>query len=145
MRTGQPQFVMVHHSLTKDGDTVSWGAIRKYHVQTMGWHDIGYHMGVELVDGHFEALLGRPEDEVAAACKEGHMNELALHVCFVGNFDDAPPSAALLEFGVRYVIRPWLTRYNITPERVVGHGEYAHYKTCPGRRFDIDLLRRMLS
>lgn len=135
-------FIMVHHSLTADGSTVSWQAIRRYHMQTLGWHDIGYHAGVELVRDHLEAFIGRPENEDAAACKQDHMNELALHVCLVGNFDLTVPSEDLLQFAMRYVIKPWMERDNIAPERIVGHGEYAS-KTCPGRLFDIERLRRM--
>jgi hypothetical protein len=132
---------MVHHSLTPDGTSVSWGAIRKYHVETMGWHDIGYHMGVERVGDHLEALVGRPEDEDAAACNQEQMNRLALHVCVVGDYDIVPPADELLNYLARYVIVPWMLRHNITPDRIVRHGDYATYKSCPGRAFDIEHLR----
>lgn len=133
--------VMIHHSKTADGTTVSWPAIRQYHMATMGWDDIGYHAGVELINGHLEALLGRPEDETAAACKEGHMNALALHVCCVGDFDVQPPSDELLLFTAKYVVKPWLRRYHLTPAAIVGHHQFATYKSCPGTMFDLDRLR----
>lgn len=145
------KFIMLHHSLTADSGTVSWAAIEKYHRETNGWLDIGYHAGIELVADQatfgaaaYQALLGRPENAHAAACPQGEMNSLALHVCCVGNFDLAPPPLALLERLVSRVILPWMSEYGITPERIVGHRDYNPHKTCPGTRFDLDVLRRMV-
>ena len=47
----KPQKVICHHSLTRDSGSVSWGAIRKFHMETLDppYKDIGYHCGVELV------------------------------------------------------------------------------------------------
>lgn len=143
--------IVVHHSLTADSGTVSWAAIERHHIETQGWNDIGYHAGIEIVASSkfgrfaYQALLGRPEDQVAAACKEGDMNDVGLHVCCVGNFDLAPPSLEMITRLVQRVIGPWMRRYSIPPERIVGHRDFATYKSCPGMRFDLDVIRRAVT
>lgn len=138
-------YIMLHHSLTKDGDTVSWGAIEDYHKNEQGWKDIGYHFGVERINGRLYALLGRGETEEAAACKEGLMNMRAVHVCIVGNFDLAPPDDETLEFLCRRVLRPLMNRHSITFDHIVRHSDYATYKSCPGTQFDVSRLKKWLS
>jgi len=151
MPANDPHFIMVHHSLTADGATVSWAAIERYHRETQKWADIGYHAGLERVEADpqspeaFQALIGRREDWTAAACKEGEMNRLALHVCVVGNFDLEAPSEALLARLCSRILRPWMHRYRLPASSIVGHRDYAHYKTCPGKLFDLDALRRRLA
>lgn len=135
--------IMLHHSLTQDSGTVSWGAIRRYHMQTEGWRAIGYHYGVELVADHHEAMIGRSELEQAAACPQGSMNERAIHVCCVGNFDLGPPPAEMLEALVHLVLLPVMGRYGIPAQRIVGHHDFNPAKTCPGTQFDLDQVRRM--
>jgi N-acetylmuramoyl-L-alanine amidase len=144
-------YIMVHHSLTKDGETVSAPAIERYHMVDNGWRDVGYHALIELVaDPHeyglaaYQAFMGRPVTQVAAACREGNMNERALHVCVVGNYDIAAPSEEMLTRLVARVLRPWMDEYGIPPERIIAHRDYATYKTCPGSRFDMDDLRRRI-
>lgn len=136
--------IMLHHSLTKDSETVSWGAIRRFHTETQGWKDIGYHYGVELVGDQYEALVGRPENQVAAACKEGGMNTLAIHICCVGNYDLVAPPLAMLERLRDSLLRPIMERHHITPDHILGHRDFAPYKTCPGTMFDLDVVRKMV-
>lgn len=143
--------IMIHHSLTPDGATVSWPAIERYHRETQGWQDIGYHAGVECVTANpdlaayaYQALVGRPGFADAAACPQGDMNRLALHVCCVGNFDLIPPPAEMLAVLVRRIVMPWVAQYNIPADRIVGHRDYNPAKSCPGRLFDLDILRRMI-
>lgn len=134
---------MLHHSLTADGRSVSWGAIRRYH-KSKKWRDIGYHYGVELVNEDYEVLLGRPEGWLGAACLEGKMNEQAFHVCCVGNFDLMVPSEQMLTVLVDRLLVPLVEKHKISPDAIVGHREYATYKSCPGKLFDVEKVKRMV-
>jgi N-acetylmuramoyl-L-alanine amidase len=129
-----PEYIIIHHSLTKDSETVSWGAIRKYHMETLGWVAVGYHWGLELIGDHYEILKGRMDDEVGAHCKEQGMNSKSLGICLVGNFDIVAPNnhqmtmlLDLTDFLMRQYKIPW--------ENVRRHSEFAPYKSCPGLLF----------
>jgi hypothetical protein len=144
-------YIMIHHSLTKDGATVSWPAIEKFHKETQGWNDIGYHAGVELVTDNpelskyrYQALMGRGIKEQAAACPQADMNRRALHVCCVGNFDLEVPSDELLGVLVHRIIKPWMVMFGVIPVNIVGHREFNLAKSCPGSLFDLDRVRRMV-
>lgn len=132
--------IVVHHSATADGQTFSWGAIRKYHVGTNGWLDIGYHGGVELVGDHYEAMFGR--DWGMDGAHTLGQNERALGICFVGNFDDAPCPDAQLAVGAM-VLRTWMALYGIPATEIYPHNVFQN-KSCPGKRFDMARLKGML-
>lgn len=151
-----PKEIYVHHSLTKDGQTVSWGAIRKYHMTPASkggpadgpWRDIGYHAGIELVDSggilYFEILVGRFWNVPGAHAGAGHNSE-SLGFCFIGNYDVSDPPAEMLERGAKFIRSCWMDPYGIPIERVRRHSDVAA-KTCPGKLFPwakfIELLRR---
>ncbi len=142
-RLTKPTTIVIHHSATKDSGTVSWGAIEKYHIETQGWSDIGYHAGVELIGDSAYALSGRPEWAIAAAVKENLMNALGLHVCVVGDYDVDIPSDVVLKVLAERVVKPWMKKYNIVTNNIKRHHDYASYKTCPGVKFPMDKLRKM--
>lgn len=138
--------IMIHHSLTEDSGTVSWSAIRKYHIQTNHWIDIGYHYGVEWAGLEHEAVVGRPLDMTGAHCKEGGMNEKAIGICMVGDYDNYMPSQLALKVLVNRLILP-LSRIFTIPldkEHIVFHREYATYKTCPGESFTKDMIFNLI-
>lgn len=142
--------IVIHHSLTKDSGTVSWDAIRKFHTVDRGWQDVGYHWGVELVGDQVEVLVGRPMWIAGAHTKELSMNQHAVGICYVGNFDLEPPGEARLAAADRLV--RWLMHlYQIPAESILGHREVGllagydwqdgDFKSCPGALFDMDDFR----
>lgn len=140
-RVNRPAYIIIHHSLTKDSGTMSWNAIRRYHTKKLGWRDIGYHFGIELVGGHYEILVGRMMTESAAHCKQEGMNSKSIGLMLMGNFDEFAPSKEMWDLSVRFV-RSLLDIFHLPIERVVAHRDYASYKSCPGMAFDMDKFRQ---
>jgi len=135
--------VIIHHSLTKDGATVSWDAIRKFHMEQNGWNDIGYHAGIELVGDEYVIMTGRSLSTKGAHCKEENMNSKAIGFCFVGNYDLIAPPITMLVKGASY-IKGIMDIFGIIPANVRGHRDYATYKSCPGRLLDMSIFRDLL-
>jgi N-acetylmuramoyl-L-alanine amidase len=137
-----PRSIILHHSATKDGITVSWSAIRRYHIQECQWLDIGYHAGIELVGDqygppHYEILFGRMWDEPGAHTT-GRNND-SLGLCFVGNFDLEEPPKDQWDLGLK-LVRLWMKLYGIPKDEILGHRQCAH-KTCPGLKFDLERFK----
>lgn len=139
-----PEEIILHHSATKDSGTVSWNAIRRYHMNECAWTDIGYHWGIEYItdpgspQGSYEILMGRMSDAIGA--HTSGENNRSLGICFVGNFDEAPPPEEQWKQGVKLVV--WLCkRYGIHPRMIFGHRTFAP-KTCPGTMFDVEKFKQ---
>ena len=130
----KPTRIILHHSLTKDSKTVSWGAIRRYHTQFLGWDDIGYHYGIEAIGQHYEILIGRMLNIMGAHCR-GH-NGNSVGICFIGNFDLAAPPKAQWDLGVK-LVKGLIEILDMPPFRILGHNNYDSNKSCPGKYFDI--------
>lgn len=133
----RPEYILIHGSGTKDSETLSWSAIRRYHIYNKGWRAIGYHFGLELVSKEYEILTGRMMNEIGAHCKQDRMNYRSLGICFVGDFDLIEPPVSQWELGVKFV-KSLLVVFDIPIQRVYGHNHFAKYKTCPGTKFDTD-------
>lgn len=141
-----PDNIIIHHSATKDSGTVSWQAIRRFHVEDCAWGEIGYHFGIEAVQDQswsapvFEVLFGRMPDQPGAHTKG--RNHDSLGICCVGNFDaDYPPEA---QWDLALRLTRWLMSiYGIPRDRIFGHRHFAN-KTCPGKLWDMDKFRSEL-
>ena len=139
-----PLKIIVHNSATKDSGTVSWGAIRKYHTQTLKrpYKDIGYHAGVEMVKSgeelYYEILMGRMWDRSGAHAR-GH-NSDSLGICFIGNYDKRAPKKEKLEAGAK-VIALWLDFFSLSINDIHPHNYFDPYKSCPGTLFDMESLK----
>lgn len=138
LRIIAPKAIVIHHSATADGDSLSWGILRRNAIELFGQDDISYHAGCELVRGQFECLYGRPEQYVGA--HEPKVNRTSLGFCFVGNYDVVEPPIEMLEVAAFRVLVPWIRAFRLQVDDIHPHREYTE-KTCPGRMFSMDLLR----
>lgn len=174
-----PVGVVIHHSFSKDGQARDWDGIRAYHksfryqgeIITEGqyeeykrsghteglerpWTDIGYHLGLETVNGQLEIQRGRPIKSAGAHtlgldAKGRSFNRYYIGVCLVGNFDTEPPDEGRL-FLLGSMCRDFQNIYGITRDHVIGHRETFSIrgvpveKTCPGSEFNLEKFRERL-
>jgi N-acetyl-anhydromuramyl-L-alanine amidase AmpD len=152
--------IVIHHSATEDGRAFDSQAIRQYHIKENGWQEIGYHLLIERVEDEWYYVLGRPLTMAGAhaGTKTSVLyNKIGIGICLVGNYDTVPPEQKALDM-LYGVVKKLMDYYNISRENVIGHWEvfirlglaktkeeaWTKYKTCPGKKFDLDAFRRML-
>jgi len=136
--------IIVHQTGTPTGTLED---IRRYHMEALGWRDIGYHY---LVTQDGSIHKGRHNAEVGAHCAGDNADSLG--VCLVGAGNAFPLNghkgymtlamfAALL--GLLLDLR---FAYPKACEQVYGHREMTsgirQGKTCPG--FNVSILREIL-
>lgn len=138
--TNKPEFIIIHHSGTDQGDATTF---RKYHIEKRKFVDIGYNYvinnGTYKPDGLIEK--GRDEHIQGAHCI-GYNNK-SIGICLVGNFNNYTPTTKQME-SLLLLCKNIMERYNIPPEKVLGHNETGNRTDCPGKFFDMDELRKKL-
>ena len=77
--------IILHCSANPEGQDIKAAAIRKYHMQTLGWKDIGYNFVIDL-DGTIE--IGRNLD-IAGAHTTNH-NSISIGICYIGGLENKP-------------------------------------------------------
>lgn len=143
-------YIIIHHSLTKDGVKKDIDAIRRYHMKTKGWSDIGYHYIIEKDGGEVTNYGGRFESVIGSHVKG--MNRNTLGICVVGNFDKEYVSEDVWEV-TRILVEDLCVEYDLEPSHVLGHWEAQQLqgiprskrKSCPGKNFDMKKFRRDLN
>jgi len=139
------KYLVIHHSVTADGKTFDYQAIKKYHIEVRGWLDIGYHFVVEKVNDQYEVIVGRPLTMNGAHCYQLNMNEQGIGICFVGNYDIAAPDEEMIAVAKKRIIIPLGKMFDIKWNGIIGHREVKGVtKTCPGTMFDMDAFHNSL-
>ena len=135
----RPNKIILHHSLTKDGLVNDWNAIRRYHMHTKGWRDVGYHWGIENVNGKYVIQKGRNENETGAHTLG--QNSKSIGICIVGNYDLRRPDTRAIALLIT-LLKSIYSRHGVLP--IETHHKYASYKSCPGTKFPVDYVRNAM-
>ncbi len=147
-----PTHTIIHHGASPDTYTDGYAVVRSYwnyHVNTMGWADIGYNY---LIDKFGNIFLGRKNANYTTqdvrGSHAGNSNDKSIGVNFLGNGDVSTPTTIQLQ-KLYNLLGWWFKSRNITPNtsasivlqsggtailpRIVGHKDVNIGGTaCPG-------------
>lgn len=138
--------IVIHHSATDRGGATEFD---KFH-KKKGWDELGYHFvignGTDTPDGYVEVGARWHKQKHGAHCKTpgNYYNEHGIGVCIVGDFTRTSPSRKQLA-SLNRLTRFLSDRCGISPRRVTTHGAITGKTKCPGRRFNLAKLRRVLA
>jgi hypothetical protein len=134
--------IVLHHSATRGGDVAAIDAVHRQQKDRAGvpWRGIGYHFvvgnGRQMADGSIEPTFRWREQLDGAHASANRMNEQAIGICLVGNFDEAAPTAKQIA-SVSKLVQTLAEQYSIDRHRVFRHQD-VQATLCPGRLFPWD-------
>jgi hypothetical protein len=131
------KYLIVHHTATPR-DSTTFEAVKRYHMQELGWEDIGYHF---FITGDGSLNLGRPVNYVGSHCSAGSMNFKSLGICLAGNFEIEQPSTGQLK-ALEGILGELRIKYQVPIDNILGHCEAPGAQTlCPGKNL-LDWLKK---
>ncbi len=139
------KYIIIHHSATDEGSSLYFD---KYH-QSKGWEGIGYHFVIGngtkgKQDGQIEDSPRWIKQENGSHCRASDMNEKAIGICLVGNFNKERVSEKQMASLV-YLVNLLRRNYRIPVRNILGHGQVRGAKTeCPGKKFPWEELKSRL-
>lgn len=135
------EYIVLHHTASSVGSVES---IHETHLQRKDsdgnhWLGIGYHFvignGNGMGDGEIEPTFRWKQQMHGAHAGDREYNQQGIGICLVGNFDERPPTPAQIA-ATKRLVSILKTDYNITTDRVVGHGK-VKATNCPGKYFPL--------
>ena len=160
-------YIVLHHSLTKDGEVKDSDSIKKWHTGQTGsfnpsdknynpyvanpMRDIGYHYIIEKVNNKLEIVEGRPLSMTGGHAKGfngDNLKFMGIGICVVGNFDREEPNREIYE-KVAFLCKYLMIAFNITVDHIIGHRDTYRLlnkpveKSCPGTLFNLERLRNI--
>lgn len=140
------KYIIVHHTATDVGKAL---LVHRSHEDRGFWNGIGYHFLIDngslgKGDGQIEVAPRWIKQQSGAHCKAGGMNEMAIGVALVGNFNTDLPTLKQLD-SLTYLLNTLCRQYGIAPKHIMGHRDVPGAATdCPGKRFPWSTVRAML-
>ena len=140
------KYIIVHHTATDIGNAK---LIQRSHEDRGFWHGLGYHFLIDngtlgKGNGQIEVAPRWIKQQAGAHCKAGGMNEVAIGISLVGNFNQELPTQAQIDSLV-YLIKTLCRYYGIPYNNIKGHRDVPGAATdCPGRRFPWPTVRQAL-
>ncbi|QDP52349.1 MAG: putative endolysin [Prokaryotic dsDNA virus sp.] len=122
-----PERITVHCSANKKGRYLTVNELRRYHVETLKWSDVGYHYVIRT-DGAVDK--GRPLTQQGAHVR-GH-NKNNIGICLIGGLDaKGKPSFTYTDAQMHAL-------YGLVISLCLEHG-ISYHKVCGHRDFSPDL------
>ncbi|MHC1726133.1 MAG: N-acetylmuramoyl-L-alanine amidase [Syntrophobacteraceae bacterium] len=137
------QYIVVHHTATGKGNAKT---INRSHGDRGFWNGLGYHFLIDngtlgKGDGQIEMSPRWIRQQVGAHCKASGMNDMAIGISLVGNFNVETPTPNQLQ-SLSLLLTTLRNYYRIPSTKTFGHREVPGAKTeCPGSLFPISAIR----
>ncbi|MCR9141221.1 MAG: N-acetylmuramoyl-L-alanine amidase [bacterium] len=135
------RYILIHHTASDIGNLDYY---KKFHVEQRGWSDIAYHFIVN--NGSMNTTIGQIEEsdlwksrKANLSTRNWYANYFGIAVVLVGNFERHKP-APLQQEALITLLTNLATRYDIPPERIVGHREVQN-TACPGKHLNMNEIR----
>ena len=135
--------IVVHHSAVKFGNAAKYDAGHRRRGMKNG---LAYHFvignGIDSGDGEIEIGPRWRKQLLGGHLKSYRLNQSAIGICLVGNFEQTRPSSKQMQALTQLV--DWLQRDVLRKRtRFAGHKELPGEKTvCPGKYFPLKTLHR---
>ena len=145
-RNPQWKYIILHHTATSKGNATT---INRSHGDRGFWNGLGYHFLIDngtmgKGDGQIEMSPRWIRQQNGAHCKADDMNEKAIGVALVGNFNYEKPTPTQLQ-SLSFLLSVLCRYYGIPAANVMVHGQVPGAKTeCPGKLFPMDYLNQTL-
>jgi N-acetylmuramoyl-L-alanine amidase len=144
-RNPQWKYIIVHHTATGKGNAK---AINRSHGARGFWNGLGYQFLIDngtlgKGDGQIEMSPRWIRQQCGAHCKAGRMNEKAIGIALVGNFNYEKPTPNQLQ-SLAFLLSVLRKHYQIPSSHIMVHRDVPGAKTeCPGKLFPMNRLRQM--
>jgi len=143
-RNPQWKYIILHHTATGKGNART---IQSSHWQRGFWNGLGYHFLIDngtlgKGDGQIEMSPRWIKQQEGAHCKAGEMNDKAIGIALVGNFNYERPTRNQLQ-SLTFLLSVLCNYYHIPPPNILAHDEVPGARTeCPGKLFPMNYLRQ---